>query len=348
MPGVEARLAEQRRLLVAGDAADRDARRARRERVDGRRRSGRSTGAPRAARRSGTPKQVAQLVGPRAACGCRRASCGWRSTASVACTVAAGEVPEQPGVDGAEREVGVDRRRRPRCSSHSSFGAGEVRVEHQAGACRGRAARCPASRSSSQRAAVRRSCQTIARCRGSPVRRSHTTTVSRWLVMPIAATGSLELARPRSASVACDAVPDLVGVVLDPPGLREVLRELAVARHVVVAAVGEDGPAAHAGGAGVDGDHTTATSSAIGVTVVSAASSWSIGWAVATARCWCASSARGSSRRRRAGGAAAAGATAAAWRFGRALRGSTGAGSRTSTARRRSRRRRTCRCTRPM
>ena len=38
--------------------------------------------------------------------------------------------------------------------------------------------------------APRRSCQTMARWRGAPVRRSHTTTVSRWLVMPMAATGS--------------------------------------------------------------------------------------------------------------------------------------------------------------
>ena len=47
------------------------------------------------------------------------------------------------------------------------------------------------SPSMSQRAAVRRSCQTIARWSGSPVRRLKATTVSRWLVMPIAAIGSL-------------------------------------------------------------------------------------------------------------------------------------------------------------
>jgi hypothetical protein len=35
--------------------------------------------------------------------------------------------------------------------------------------------------------AVRRSCHTIALWIGSPVALSHTTTVSRWLVMPIAA-----------------------------------------------------------------------------------------------------------------------------------------------------------------
>jgi hypothetical protein len=41
--------------------------------------------------------------------------------------------------------------------------------------------------SSAQRAAVRRSCHTIALWIAAPVARSHTTTVSRWLVMPIAA-----------------------------------------------------------------------------------------------------------------------------------------------------------------
>src|SRR5437899_12859488 len=49
-------------------------------------------------------------------------------------------------------------------------------------------------------------------------------------------------------------VPDLVGVVLDPPGLRVVLRELAVGpaerRAVLV-----DGEGANAGGSGVHGDH---------------------------------------------------------------------------------------------
>ena len=63
----------------------------------------------------------------------------------------------------------------------------------------------------------------------APVRRSHTTTVSRWLVMPIAAIGlAVERGhdlgerarrwRPRSRSASCST----------QPGLREVLRELAV------------------------------------------------------------------------------------------------------------------------
>ena len=95
------------------------------------------------------------------------------------------------------------------------LGAGEVRVEHEAGAL-------PHERQVAgggqlvAAAAVRRSCHTMARCSGAPVRRSHTTTVSRWLVMPIAATGLVELARTTLGQRRPHRVPDLVGVVLDP------------------------------------------------------------------------------------------------------------------------------------
>ena len=41
--------------------------------------------------------------------------------------------------------------------------------------------------SSSQKSLVRRHCHTMALYTGRPVSRSHTTVVSRWLVMPIAA-----------------------------------------------------------------------------------------------------------------------------------------------------------------
>ena len=75
----------------------------------------------------------------------------------------------------------------------------------------------PASRSSSQRAAVLRSCHTMARWRGAPVRRSHTTAVSRWLVMPIAATGRSSSAR-RSAIVACTASQISTGSCSTHPG----------------------------------------------------------------------------------------------------------------------------------
>ena len=60
----------------------------------------------------------------------------------------------------------------------------------------------PASRSSSQRRAVRRSCQTIARCSGSPVSRSHATTVSRWFVIPMPASRPPFTPAESSASLA--------------------------------------------------------------------------------------------------------------------------------------------------
>ena len=77
---------------------------------------------------------------------------------------------------------------------------------------------------------MRRSCQTSARWIGSPVAGSQATTVSRWLVIPIA----VELG-PLDAGVddrldrdAPGHVPDLGGVVLDPARPREVLLELRV------------------------------------------------------------------------------------------------------------------------
>ena len=127
--------------------------------------------APRAGTTRGTPNSVEQLVGPVAARRCRRASCGSRSTGRSRARRrrAAGEVPQDPRVDGAEREVGVGARRRPRASSHSSlvaekYGSSTSPVRSRTSGS------CPAARSSSQRAAVRRSCHTIARCRGRPVR----------------------------------------------------------------------------------------------------------------------------------------------------------------------------------
>ena len=81
----------------------------------------------------------------------------------------------------------------------------------------------PPARSSSQSAAVRRSCQTMALAIGWPVARSHSTVVSRWFVMPMAATSRAPM--PARASASCITPrlrrPDLVGVVLDPARLRE-------------------------------------------------------------------------------------------------------------------------------
>ena len=91
--------------------------------------------------------------------------------------------------------------------------------------------RTSAAGSSAQRAAVRRSCQTIAGWTGRPLARSQTTVVSRWFVIPIAARSRAAI--PASASAVLggedDARPDLLRVVLDPAGHREVLGDLAVA-----------------------------------------------------------------------------------------------------------------------
>ena len=70
----------------------------------------------------------------------------------------------------------------------------------------------PASRSSSQRSAVRRSCQTSALWTGSPVFGSQATTVSRWLVIPIAfEVGPRDLRRRRARRGHLPGhIPDLV------------------------------------------------------------------------------------------------------------------------------------------
>ena len=61
--------------------------------------------------------------------------------------------------------------------------------------------------SSRQRAAVRRSCQTIAGATGRPECRSQSTVVSRWFAIPIAATSAARV--PAAASAAPAACPTL-------------------------------------------------------------------------------------------------------------------------------------------
>ena len=101
------------------------------------------------------------------------------------------------------------------------------------------AARGPRARSCAHSGSVRRSCQTMALCDGCAGARGPTArVVSRWLVMPMAAMSlafrpawPVPRARPRAA------VPDLVGVVLDPAGLRIDLAEFTL-RHRDDAAAG--------------------------------------------------------------------------------------------------------------
>ena len=107
--------------------------------------------------------------------------------------VAPGQAPGEPGVDGAEGELaalgaparpGHRRRGARRAWSRRSRRRARSPVRSR------NPAPCPACRSASHRDAVRRSCQTMALATARPVARSHSTVVSRWLVMPMAATSA--------------------------------------------------------------------------------------------------------------------------------------------------------------
>jgi hypothetical protein len=89
---------------------------------------------------------------------------------------------------------------------------------------------------------------------GWPVSRSQTTVVSRWLVMPMAATSRGRPGRGRAPRPPRDLRgPDLLRVVLDPAGLREDLRELLLGdRRRCAVVVEEDG--AGAGRALIEGE----------------------------------------------------------------------------------------------
>ena len=114
-------------------------------------------------------------------------------------------------------------------------------------------ARISSAGSSRQRSAVRRSCQTIAGYTGSPLRRSQTTVVSRWFVIPIAARSPA--ASPASASAAAAAGSTLAhsshgSCSTQPgPGGRHGDRRVAAAQHLEPVA---DDEACRAGRALVD------------------------------------------------------------------------------------------------
>ena len=99
--------------------------------------------------------------------------------------------------------------------------------------------------------AVRRSCHTIAR-RGEPrVSRSHSTIVSRWFVMPSAVSSERVDLAEHLAGRLDRRLPDVLGGVLDPARLREVLAELLVALGLDPS-VRRDHDGGDAGGARVD------------------------------------------------------------------------------------------------
>ena len=230
MPGVQARLPVERRLLVAGDARDRHAAVAGQRVVRDARRTRPSTAGSRGSARSGHAEQLEQLVRPGArpqvveqrARGVRRVG-----------RVLAGELPGEPAVDRPEDRAPVARplgepvdvlaaATRSSCPRSTGRARGPVRSRTSGS--------CPCARSSSQRAAVRRSCQTIARCSGSPVAGSQTQTVSRWFVMPIAASPPSGTPASASASSASARVTSQIscGSCSTQPGCGKCCCDLAV------------------------------------------------------------------------------------------------------------------------
>ena len=153
--------------------------------------------------------------------GCRTAACGrrwWRRSRAPRrrSAATAGNCP--PCRTPACPASAAARAPSTWSSSQRDLGRGEIRDRARRPVRAAISAPCPARSSRSQTAAVRRSCQTMALWIARPVRRSHTTTVSRWLVMPSAAMSAA--ASPAAAS-ACRAVastvgPDLLGIVFDP------------------------------------------------------------------------------------------------------------------------------------
>ena len=222
---LEAGLSEQGGLLIAQDARDRHA--------GGQWPAGGGHAEPTARRAhlgqaaARHAEQVDQLGRPGEALDVeQQRAAGVRRLGGVHPAGAAGQLPQHPGVDGAHGQVGpgldaalpgaATRAWWPRSRGRAPAGGPAHQVE------------VPGARSSSQRPAVRRSCQTMrpvprpAGCAGP------TTTVSRWLVMPTAATAASSVPTS-SASVASVAVPDLLGVVLDQArGRGKCWGELAV------------------------------------------------------------------------------------------------------------------------
>ena len=86
--------------------------------------------------------------------------------------------------------------------------------------------------SSATSGAVRTSCQTIAFATGSPVRRSHSTVVSRWFVIPTAATSDARApaAAAASSTTARTFATISRGSCSTQPACRMDLRVLALRR----------------------------------------------------------------------------------------------------------------------
>ena len=163
------RLAEQGRLLVAGDAGDRHAAEPERRRRP--RRRPRSTSGPPAASRAGRRRASSSSSShsPRVDVEEHRAR-GVGRVGDV--QPAAGQLPDQPGVDGAEGELaglGLRARAGDVVEDPGDLGAGEVGVEHAGRSVADQRLRGRRRGARRRTAAVRRSCQTMALQIGSPV-----------------------------------------------------------------------------------------------------------------------------------------------------------------------------------
>ncbi len=168
-----------------------------------------------------------------------------------------GEVPENPRVDGAERQSRVVRGERElaRAQEPGGLGGAEIRIEHEAGPL-------------AHEREVAGSPQLVTHRRGAPVL-PHDGAVQGTSVRPIEGDERLALVGDADGGDLCsrsgeaaselgqggpDRIPDLLRTVLDPARAGEVLGELPVG-HVGDPAPLVDGDGADAGGAGVDGDH---------------------------------------------------------------------------------------------
>src|SRR4051794_12742962 len=110
--------------------------------------------------------------------------------------LAAGELENEPAIHGAKGEAALLSPLAPPgmwLNSHSAFVA-EKYGSSSKPVVLVTAVSAPPFLRFWHRCAVRRSCHTIALCKGWPLARSHRTVVSRWLAMPIAATSSAETA----------------------------------------------------------------------------------------------------------------------------------------------------------
>ena len=211
LAGGEAPLTEECSLLVSGHARERDGRAEQAH-------LGHDAGRGDDGRQHGTVdgEEVEELVVP--ALRRTRSSNMVREAfvTSVTWASASGQLPGEPGVDRPEGQLLLRRLAVP--EDPLELARGEVRDRRGARSARARGA----AGSCAQRAAVRRSCHTIARCTGRPLRRSQTTVVSRWFVIATAVEIACRDPGVRESRLGGeeDTRPDLLGIVLDPARAR--------------------------------------------------------------------------------------------------------------------------------